>query len=747
MSYSTNPLVAWLLSHAYGQGGTVAVPYRSNATIVPLGPFPPGVIDTLNRVAGNYANSNSDSTDWCFLVGGPGNGKSEALRQLASMLNIDLPDKRPGQPVPRVVPENWRQQPASLTSGHTIAFLNDASIPRDDADPNVGLGSLFLDLDDGLHRLLSEKSPFAFLVNVNRGILVEEANFLEKSHPRCSSITGKAVCAILRWLASPNTAANDILTSPEFTVTASVPIERRNPFYGQLDVKMSPGAVEKVTIHVVFLDALSLLEPSPGSGGPAVDFSSSPPRPIEYHTFGSLLSDDVTRDSTAAGEFVRTIVEITKWEGGGCKDPTTGDLCEAHSTCPFAQNAKWLQDSNLRHRFLDTLRAAEVAAGKRFTYRELLEHLSLAVVGRPEAGWLHAKTPCSWSADQHQGIGAGNKQAAFAVASHRIYGNMFASKDVIRGTSFEKARTGDTVYQSLQTLLSTASESARPQAFERAFSTIDPARDTDSWDGVRQRVLDAVEAQDVIPPSENVKQWSDVSLAAHSEIEAVLDRVIKDEIATELHGGSKAAGRRVRLLRRWRGGSLLRQVGLARGHIAFAQAIQAWLSEQENALRDGPRLSLGDGIHRLILPTQQGKVFLAPLRPRTYALIGKPPKCTVLAAINVNDLEVVIVPQGDVLVAEVQVSRARQRLQPLVLATLVVDLSIAREAMLHAQSASSSFTEIGHTAFARIERARASLVSRQRSLTGTVYFTDDLEKLFMVSPSPAGTNVRVHPVS
>lgn len=35
------------------------------------------------------------TVDWCFLVGGPGDGKSEALGELAGALRVSRPEKVP----------------------------------------------------------------------------------------------------------------------------------------------------------------------------------------------------------------------------------------------------------------------------------------------------------------------------------------------------------------------------------------------------------------------------------------------------------------------------------------------------------------------------------------------------------------------------------------------------------------------------------------------------------------------------
>src|SRR5579862_3063156 len=86
MSFVTNPLVSWLLSHAYGQGGTVAVPSPAAATFqMPKGEFPAGIDEVLAYLSSQYASwaAETRTLHWCFLVGGPGNGKSEALRTLA----------------------------------------------------------------------------------------------------------------------------------------------------------------------------------------------------------------------------------------------------------------------------------------------------------------------------------------------------------------------------------------------------------------------------------------------------------------------------------------------------------------------------------------------------------------------------------------------------------------------------------------------------------------------------------------
>jgi hypothetical protein len=735
--YVQNPVVHWLLTHAYGQGGTVAVPTSGTPGPLLQGAFPPGIDDVLEHIRTRHAawSSAASEIDWCFLVGGPGNGKSEALRSLAGRLGITLPPRVLGQPVPRTIPVAWPSSAHPLANGLDIAFVNDASIPRQDVPADGSTpGSLFHDITDALARTIQGK-PTSLFVNVNRGILVEECGGLRTVADWAAEPAQRRLAmSVIQWLAAPSDKAdgleNILRPSPE------------RPHYGQFMLPLARPSGDRIAvcIRVVFLDVLSLLEPKPGASGPVVNLTVSPPEVAQYQTLGRLVSPDVTRDSTVAGSLVTMYADASRWEGGGCRD-APGQLCAAHGLCPFAQNALWLREPALRQRFLDTLRGAEIAANRRLTYRDLLGHVSLAVIGTPEEDWLTVKHPCQWVADTHQQLssGAGQKAATIRLARHRLYANLYPGGgfQVTREVADRRLKE-DSVFGSIIDLLVPAGEAARLQPFEKAFADIDPARDTESWDGLRKRVLDVVESLDILSPADQIASWTEMPATAHSEIEKQLDRVLREEIATELPKGTRAAVSRVRVLRRWRAVMLLRHVGTALGHLRYADAIGAWLAEQESALLGSQRLRLGDGINNLIIPTGTGgKVFMAPLRPRTYCLTGDLLAHTLLVTVQTNELDVSIVAQGEALVAEVRIRQKGGPTDPL--ATLAIDLAVAREALLHADGKTDAFTEIGDTAFARIERARASLISRERLRKVNAWFTDGKGEPLQLLPSPAAT--------
>ena len=548
MAYCTNPIIDYLLRHSYGQGGTVAVPTREAATPVASsvrvkGRLPAGVQDVLNRLVDVYAawtpSANSVPLEWCFLVGGPGNGKSEALRELAGALQVELPLRVGGEPAPRTVPQSWPSQGAVVVPGLEIAFVNDASVPRQDAYGDRRTGSLFLDLRDGVRQLLRDGPAVVMFANVNRGILVEERRALD--NPRTEEPPTAAAAAIIQWLADPRSHQG----GSRIGVQATVPVTSTSPYYGQLTVKLTDhGAPHDIVVHAVFLDTLSLLEPTPGRDSrQSIDFSTLPPKSAHYEPLGGLAEGPLSRSCTIAGDVTGQVADKAHWEVGGCRAEGTASICEAHASCPFAQNARWLNDRQLRERFLDTLRAAELAGGRRLTYRDLLGHLGLAVIGTPERSWLTDEHPCRWVERTVREARDGNAQSLAELASHRIYANLFPVTDTAAWPR-RRALAEPRAYRVVASTMRAVHDAPRVRAFEQAFNLIDPARDTDSWGGLRATILDMVEAMNVSPPASEIRTidgWND---EASCEIERQLDAVVAGEIMAEVRAWPRSIGAR-----------------------------------------------------------------------------------------------------------------------------------------------------------------------------------------------------------
>ncbi|WP_316166796.1 MULTISPECIES: hypothetical protein [unclassified Bradyrhizobium] len=737
MAYCTNPVVEYLLRHSYGQGGTVAVPTLdtggpSTALAEIKGKFPAGVQDVLNRLVDVYAAWQPSVVgaplEWCFLVGGPGNGKSEALRALSGALQVTLPARQAGQPAPRTVPETWPGQGAEVVPGLQIAFVNDASVPRMDAVGERRTGSLFLDVRDGVQKLFSVDAALVMFANVNRGILVEECRALEIAGG--AGVPSSAAAEIIRWLADPRGTGSP----PRNHVRPTVPVSPASPFYGQLAVSLKEhGAGHDIIVHAVFLDALSLLEPTPGPSARSIDFTTSPATPARYEPLGGLSDNISSRADTIGGDLAQTVVAEEKWNGGGCRTPGSTSPCEAYEYCPFAQNARWLRHGRLGDRFLDILRAAELAGGRRLTYRDLLGHLGLALVGTPEPSWLTNEHPCRWVERKVREASSGNSQSIAELVSHRIYANLFPVTDTIAWPR-RRPLTEPRAYRVVATTMRGVHDAPRVRAFEQAFNLIDPARDVDSWDGIRAKILDMVEAMDVAPPAAEIttlQGWID---EASSQIEERLDAVVPGEIVKEL-GESAEAVARAQLVRKWRAVLLLRQAGLALGWLPHKGVIQGWLREHQAALSNRPSGSLRVGLNNLVLPGKN-ELNLAPFRPRTVELGSTLPANCVVVSLLERDVRLELVADGDTLSAELRLTSTGGATR--IVARLPIDLKVAREALLNFDGSSGSFTEIGEAAFARIERARAALVSERYLGSARLLFSDTSGQPWEIVPQSSG---------
>jgi len=734
-------MVSDLLSFSYGQKSSVAIPGASLPSTIGQGKYPAGVNDVLEYIINQYTKWGEGEVDpsqveWLFLVGGPGNGKSQALTTFAGALGLPLPQVGASQQVPRVIPQTWPVNGFPVCGKLEAVFINDASISR------VGLGqanggSLFHDLHDAAIRI-KNNYPTAVFANINRGILVEEAHALPG--PAVEMEKKIAVETIL-WLAAPRSQNENIKGKlGEFLGQVTVAQAADTPYYSQLTYKSSATSLAyDIIIHAVFLDALSLLESSPSDGvtGHAIDFSNSPPTVAPYRPVGGLLPSLGCRENTIAGERTAYLSIESKWEQGECCEPEPCDACDY---CPFIANARWLRDPTLRDRFLATMRAAEIASGRRFTYRDLMGHLSLSILGCLEEEWLRGIHPCDWVAKLHKEISSNGSNKHYSViqfANHRIYASLFCTTDRGVWTELGTDKQGAPLHSTLVSNMQSPLCIDRQEAYEIGFGQIDPARDASSW---RRDILDAVDSIEVESPTSMLSSQGLLPNHAFGLLEETLDILLAEEMVS-VHAGSTAAdATRRRALLHWRCVLLLRQAGLANNNITFKPAVEYWLEEQLAALTgNAPQTDLGNGLRTLVVQPANisgtPRMLIAPLRPRTYALNVIPPD-TVVVGLNVSQIQVLPVAEGDTMSAEVRVLVNNNFEE---VASFPIDLAIAREAMIQVSFPGVGFTEIGSSTFARIERTRAVLIGRQRMSRGNVDFVDSRGKIRSIRHNSGGS--------
>lgn len=670
-------IVDWLRERAFGGRQAVAVP-RGDAAPGPRGPFPAGVQELVDFLAATYdaPAAGEDCEQWGFLVGAPGNGKSEAMRALANALGV--PPAPDGETAPRELRGTARGDAA-------VRLVNDASIPREDS---LAGGSLARDLEEAL-AAVSAGSGVLFFANVNRGVLVEERN-------AAKDMAGEDVAGLLAWL-------NEVASGEH----------AGDPAAGYYARRVVAAGERRVVVHVVALDALSLFEPQPrtGTGTKALDFSGGDdPVVAPYGPVGGLGSFPQARKDAAAAVLAKAISDPARWTAQGC------DGCAASPLCPFKANAVWLADDGLRDGVLDTFRAAEVAAGRRMTYRDLLATFAVAVLGPPEPSWDDGQHPCDWAGE----LAADGSNAAIGrLARHRIHAACFPPP---LGNGWKRKGKGQVAAASLYNVVLSdfgpARAGERPGPFAAALGTLDPAASVDDWNGLRSRVLDAAEAMHVEPPLKALQ----LPAAATCELDHRLDQAVLEFLGGEAE--QTAAGRqRIPQVRKWRSMTLLRQAGLAGGWIADREAVQAWLGAQEATLAGGSAGELLTGLRRLLVPPGD-TLYLAPFRPRTRAFDADLPAETVLVARRSSELGVELRASRDSLQFSLRTSvqQGKDMLVP-------VDLDLAREALVVVQG--RGFTDLPDQAIARVERVLASLISRQRS-TILPHVTDSEGRLHRV---------------
>lgn len=268
-----------------------------------------------------------------LLVGGPGNGKTEAIEhtincldkglgaggKLITKLSIEFHPPA-GLAVPRVVRANAGEF-ASIPSSLELDIVQDASVTAGEE----GKAAPVLLIKE-LHELLNSPASRVYLCCVNRGVLDD---------------------ALIHALDNELDEARVLLEA----ITRSVSLSANAPSCWPL--KDFPA------IAVWPMDAESLLV-SPDSESP------SP---------AALLFEHATRQEY--------------WSLAG--------TCRAGDNCPFCHSQTLLSRAEQRTALLRLLRWYELASGKRWSFRDLFSLVSYMLAGHYQAKTGQAADPCAWA--------------------------------------------------------------------------------------------------------------------------------------------------------------------------------------------------------------------------------------------------------------------------------------------------------------------------------------------------------------
>lgn len=270
-----------------------------------------------------------------FLVGGPGNGKTEAvedtIRALDQSLGLagylitqfrSLFDGTGGLPIPRIAKVQLpKTQQASVI--HKVCVVQDASV-TDSAWPQKSPAELLV---QDLSLITKTESNSIFLACINRGIL------------------------------------DDALTC----------------------------ATEKLVSEQKILETIIRsvgLAPAAPSCWPLEGFPHVAVWPMDVETL-IWTSPAVSKDKSPAEQLLSKATDLTKW-------PELR-TCVADDYCPFCQSRDLLEKDPQKIALLQTLRWYELATGKRWSFRDLFSLISYLLAGSTEQDASRAVSPCEWA--------------------------------------------------------------------------------------------------------------------------------------------------------------------------------------------------------------------------------------------------------------------------------------------------------------------------------------------------------------
>lgn len=333
---------AGLLRWAGHRDGGVRKPFRSDSGRPTGGRITTPLVAKLQAwVADLTANGASTAPRTVLLVGGPGNGKTDAIETCIEFLDAGLQangnlvrafaarfDVPEGQLPPRKVVVEISTLGISVPAhlDQSITLVQDAT----EGDPAQNRPAEELLLEE-LSDRLDPECPSIYLCCVNRGILAHAATLAQET-------------------VRPDSSA-ELLNQITAAVTSGPTSPRCWPLSGFEHFAVWPMDVE------------------------------------------SLVDSSITgAGQTVAHQILAAALDESRW----------GPACEAATRCPFCQNRELLSRGGAVDALVKLLRYYELASGKRWTFRDLFSLVPYLLVGDYSELEVRGRqvSPCEWSAYQ-----------------------------------------------------------------------------------------------------------------------------------------------------------------------------------------------------------------------------------------------------------------------------------------------------------------------------------------------------------
>ncbi len=537
MPNNLNPRVTELLTWHGHSGGGVHVPFQ--ATSNPLGTvIQTPLVQRLRTLATVIASNPASRPRWVFLVGGPGNGKSETVQDFLTHLDaaLDLNGAlcdalRQRFTRPGVLPRKVEILPEVLgeSAGLFATNVGRLIVVQDATATETALGNAAEELANDIADLftITDNSPVpVFVACANRGLLARAMNHAFHTY-------GPEINALLANVIQASSLGRETLAG------------RRQCWPLESDPRFCCWP----------LDVDSLL----------VDQGSQPP-------FEQMLQSATALDH---------------WEvAGRCED------CDSRDLCPFRKNAAWLRDSVTRSNLVTLLRRGELARGQRWNFRDAFSLVAELTIGQ-WSDFEDAQHPCQWVHNTSAAALPPSNDVAAAIAlalhlyPHALFGNQYLA-DLAR-LFLDRFNQPGILQPATAALLNSLAVSRKEQSTKpirevivRDYGRLDPATVTHQDQGHVIRLVEEAFCQSVQQGTMAARQHS---LADAEEL--LLQHFDSAEGEWDLLGrASVSATAAVCLLRKLAGMIAKRSIGTRAGY----HALDELLAEYEASLRDTTRL-------------------------------------------------------------------------------------------------------------------------------------------------------------
>jgi hypothetical protein len=540
MPENLNPRIVELLAWHGHSGGGVHVPFQSSSN--PLG----SVIETplvrrLRALASEIAENQTSRPRWIFLVGGPGNGKSETVQDFLTYLDASLGLN------------------GALCNILAQRFTQPGLLPRKVEVLPSDLGS----------------AAATFAAKIGRLIIIQDATATENA-------LGDAAEELAHDI-------TDLLTTPD---TPPLPVFVACANRGLLSRAMNEayrnyGADnETTTLLASVIQASSLGRETLAGRKPCWPLQSDDRFACWPLDIDSLLVGD--NDLIPMEEMLGHAIDPLFWEAQGrCLD------CSSRDICPFRSNAASLREDGPRDNLLTSLRHGELARGQRWSFRDAFSLIAELLAGQWD-DFSDIGHPCAWVHQRASSIGSSTPDtiALLDLALHLYHHALFSRGQFARIASDFQSRIGSSSSQPLTMAifeglaLSDETQSTKPirEVLARDYARLDPAIVTHADPVHAVRAVEEAFCQSV--------EQGIISCQAHSlprVEEMLLYQFDRAEHEWDLLGrGSSTAVAAVCVLRKTAGMIAKRSVGSRLGY----HALQEWLQDYEACLRDPARLAI-----------------------------------------------------------------------------------------------------------------------------------------------------------